>query len=423
MQDLNRIKQVPISWAGRVRTGNKQAIEYVKDYDVSCRFNDNLTRENIYRQIEKTKWSLSRVVGMVLRPGGLVDFTLKSKDSAVNFAQTLKLLDSVKSATAYADSVVEVRIDFIPPGFPTEPISSYLQQNRGEVIGTPIRIADRFNIQTGTRVFKMTREDLEENPIASYLFFGKYKFRVRYTGQKTTCGYCAENDHLERNCQKKQNMITLVRNSKMERRLAKQTNNEAEVEINSTPPTHEEVTQSFEDNKHQTNEKEKKTLNENRPKDAEQKPTTQTKRDSGKRPLSDSSASPTTKHRNKRKNSKGVRDDSPSNERDPEISSGTSSDNGLSEFQLFADPCCHELIQKCTGRHFACACQKQFYRCMCGWKLLGLEKGVYKCDTCDATVANCVGCGSFQVKKKGKLFQCENCQYQLTKELHHSTNF
>ena len=55
--------------------------------------------------------------------------------------------------------------------------------------------------------------------------------------------------------------------------------------------------------------------------------------------------------------------------RDPEISSGRSDDNELSEFQLFADPCCYELIQKCTGRHFACACQKQFYRCKCGWKL------------------------------------------------------
>ena len=110
------------------------------------------------------------------------------------------------------------------------------------------------------------------------------------------------------------------------------------------------------------------------------------------------------KHRNKRKNSKGERDDSPSNGRNPEISFGTSNDDELSELQLFADPCCHELIQKCTGRHFACACQKQFYRCKCGWKLLGLKKGVYKCDTCDATVANCVGCGSFQVKKKGNFF-------------------
>ena len=55
----------------------------------------------------------------------------------------------------------------------------------------------------------------------------------------------------------------------MERRLAKQTNNEAEVELNNTPPTQEEATQSFEDKKHQINEKEKTPPNENRPKDAE----------------------------------------------------------------------------------------------------------------------------------------------------------
>ena len=67
----------------------------------------------------------------------------------------------------------------------------------------------------------------------------------------------------------------------MERRLAKQTNSKAEVELNTTPPTQEEATQSFEDKKHQINEKEKKTPFENRPKDTEQKPTTQTKRDSG----------------------------------------------------------------------------------------------------------------------------------------------
>ena len=113
---------------------------------------------------------------MVLRPGGLVNFTLRFKESAVTFAQQLKNLDSIKSATAYTDSVVEVRINFIPPGFPSDPISSYLRQNHGEIIGIPIRITDRFNIQTGTRVFKMAREDLEENPRASFLFFGKYIF-------------------------------------------------------------------------------------------------------------------------------------------------------------------------------------------------------------------------------------------------------
>ena len=112
-------------------------------------------------------------------------------------------------------------------------------------------------------------------------------------------------------------------------------------------------------------------------------------KDSGKRPLSDEIQ--------KKKNSIGEHEDSPFG-RDPEISSGSSSVD-FSEFKVFADPCCHKLIQKCS-------CQKQFYKCKCDWKLLGVEKGAYRCDECDDEVAICVGCGSFQIKTKGKLFQC-----------------
>ena len=129
-----------------------------------------MTREAIYKEIEKTKRPLSGLVGMVLRPGALVDFTLKSKQSALKFAKSLSNLESVQNVSAHADTVVEVRIDFIPLGFPTKPISEYLINQHGEILTTPIRITDRFNIQTGTRVFKMERKDLENNPIPSYLY-------------------------------------------------------------------------------------------------------------------------------------------------------------------------------------------------------------------------------------------------------------
>ena len=136
MEESNtNCRQVSISWAGRVRTGNKQTFEYIKDFEVTCRFKESLTRKNIYKEVEKAKWPLARVVGMVLRQGGLVDFTLKSKESALQFAQTLNTLDSIHSATAYADRVVEVRIDFIPPGFPSEPILAYLNKIRKKLSG------------------------------------------------------------------------------------------------------------------------------------------------------------------------------------------------------------------------------------------------------------------------------------------------
>ena len=117
----------------------------------------------------------------------------------------------------------------------------------------------------------MERKNLETNPIPSYFYFGQYKFRVRYQGQSTTCGYCAEGDHVERNCPKKANMKIMVKNSKLQKRQAPRNENEQRE-----PPTKEEVAKSFE---RDLQEKKKK---ENQDEKAE----------ANKRPLSDSSSSP-----------------------------------------------------------------------------------------------------------------------------------
>ena len=68
----------------------------------------------------------------------------------------------------------------------------------------------------------MERKSLETNPILSYLYFRQHKFHVCYQGQSTTCGNCAEDDHIERNCPKKANMKILVKNSKLQKRQASQ---------------------------------------------------------------------------------------------------------------------------------------------------------------------------------------------------------
>ena len=402
----NNSRHVELSWAGRVRTGNKQSFDYMKDTEVACRFKEPLLREGIYKEITKTKWPLTRIVGMVLRPGGLVDFTLKTKDSTLSFAKALYELESIRTATAHADTMVEVRIDFIPPGFPSEPITNYLEQNHGELLATPIRISDRFNIQTGTRVFKLERKKLEENPTPSYLFFGKYKFRVRYQGQKTTCGYCAEEDHTERECQKKANMKVLAKTTRLQKRMPKSpTENENSLTLPEPLPTTEEAAKSFE--RDQPQEKKKRENQDE-------------KTEANKRPLSDSSSSPPNQPQ-RRKNLATDKEIISLFDLDPEI--GTDSSTEFDETIPYANPCCYELIQKCTGRHFACACEQQYFKGKRGWKNIGKEKGAYQCEQCKDIAANCVSCGSFQINKKGKLFNCENCHCQLTKELHRSSTF
>ena len=95
--------------------------------------------------------------------------------------------------------------------------------------------------------------------LPSYLFFGKYKFRTRYEGQHTTCGYCAESDHIERDCPMKTNMKILVKKVKILRRIAT-TPREFNSEIEREPsPTYEEVLKFFENNVEETKRSDKST--------------------------------------------------------------------------------------------------------------------------------------------------------------------
>ena len=136
-----------------------------------------------------------------------------------------------------------------------------------------------------------------------------------------------------------------------------------------------------------------------------------------KRPFSDSSNSPPIQsQKRKTTTTEEIR-----SLFDLDLEISTDSSTEFDAIRSYANPCCYELIQKCTGHYFACACERQYSKCKCGWKTIDQEKGV--CEQCKDIVANCVGCGSFQVKKKGKLFNCENCQCQLTKELHKSSTF
>ena len=59
MATSSNSRHVELSWAGRVRTGNRQSFEYTKDSEVICRFKEPLLREKIYKEITKTKWPLT----------------------------------------------------------------------------------------------------------------------------------------------------------------------------------------------------------------------------------------------------------------------------------------------------------------------------------------------------------------------------
>ena len=128
-----------------------------------------------------------------------------------------------------------------------------------------------------------------------------------------------------------------TKNYKLQRRQAPQNKNQQQE-----PPTKEEVAKSFE--RDQPEEKYKEN-------------------EASKRPFSDSSNSPPIQSQ-KRKNATTEEEIRSLFDLDPKISTENSTE--LEEIRPYANPCCYELIQKCTGRYFACACEKQFFKCKCG---------------------------------------------------------
>ena len=130
---------------------------------------------------------------------------------------------------------------------------------------------------------------METNPFTSYLYLGKDKFRVQYAGQQTTSGYCAEKDHMERDCKKKKNMTILRKYSKMERGSAKNPpGSTSEIEPSEPLPTLEEAKQFFEDNKRKNSTPEEQEENKKMKSKENQSPTTQ-KNNPNKDSRSDSS--------------------------------------------------------------------------------------------------------------------------------------
>ena len=146
----------------------------------------------------------------------------------------------------------------------------------------------------------------------------------------------------------------------MQKRVAAIPNDsESEME-KKISPTHEEAAKSFERNDSKTQKDQKK--------------------EASKRPLSDSSNTPPSIQPQKKTNFATEKDLSELFEPDSEINSSSSTED--QDLKLLTDPCCYELIQKCTGRYFVCACERQYYKYKSGRKTIGREKGAYKCDNC-----------------------------------------
>uniref|UniRef100_H2XZ24 CCHC-type domain-containing protein n=1 Tax=Ciona intestinalis TaxID=7719 RepID=H2XZ24_CIOIN len=165
------------------------------------RTKEHLKREIIVNIIKKENVPLSSILGIAERKGNLIDITCKNREQAQYLQEKLCKNDAFKTAHLYQSETTLVNLSWVPIPMSHEDIKEELKKY-GQVIKIIGRI-DKDGPLTGRRAAIMKNENLEKNPIPSYLWIKGEELYVTYKGQEITCKYCGEVGHKQANCQTK----------------------------------------------------------------------------------------------------------------------------------------------------------------------------------------------------------------------------
>ncbi|XP_078485332.1 uncharacterized protein LOC144744506 [Ciona intestinalis] len=165
------------------------------------RTKEHLKREIIVNIIKKENVPLSSILGIAERKGNLVDITCKNREQAQLLQEKLSKNDAFKAVHLYQSETTLVNLSWVPIPMSHEDIKEELTKY-GQVIKIIGRI-DKDGLLTGRRAAIMKNDDLEKNPIPSYLWIKGEELYVTYKGQEITCKYCGEVGHKQADCQTK----------------------------------------------------------------------------------------------------------------------------------------------------------------------------------------------------------------------------
>ena len=124
-----------------------------------------------------------------------IDITCKNRKILLELYEQLKSNDSVYEVQLYESDNVNVILGWVPISLPNETI----QQSIEEVFGKVIKISEKKykdGLKSGIRIITMNKNELETNPLPSYIFIDGFELYVNYKGQTVTCRFCGETGHV-----------------------------------------------------------------------------------------------------------------------------------------------------------------------------------------------------------------------------------
>ena len=194
------MSQNPPTFAERVKGKEKSSLK--RPNCLHFKTKANLKRHEVIDLLKEMKFECEKLEGVGEMKHKKIDITCKNRKYLLELYEQLKSNDSVYEVQLYESDNVNVILGWVPIPLPNETI----QQSIEEVFGKVIKISEKKykdGLKSGIRILTMNKNELETNPLPSYIFIDGFELYVTYKGQTVTCRFCGETGHVQMNCEKR----------------------------------------------------------------------------------------------------------------------------------------------------------------------------------------------------------------------------
>ena len=149
------------------RSAKRQDYVYNQEKEVFAKLPDKRSREYIYQLLEKVKFPLKDIDGIIEKRAGMVDFTCTTRQTAEKLADVLSTRKEVTFARVRDPEYTDIKFHWVPADFPDERIREVLQRHYGEIRYSRI-LKDRRGKADGRRFYNVQTEKVETKTYIGY---------------------------------------------------------------------------------------------------------------------------------------------------------------------------------------------------------------------------------------------------------------
>ena len=114
-----------------------------------------------------------------------IDITCRTRQDVLELYEKLREVDNVYYVRLYESDHVNVLLGWVPIPLPNEQIKQSIEAAFGKVIQV-IKKRHKDGLQSGIRILSMNKDELDVNPIPSYIFIDGFILYVTYPLSRST---------------------------------------------------------------------------------------------------------------------------------------------------------------------------------------------------------------------------------------------